>query len=107
MEGGIALLRLSGDAGKQPRFADLGKSCAILVGRSWASAAAEYLLSANGAVFISAWGDAPGMLVKKISSALKARFNCAPNNFKKAGLIRAFSARFLNIVFLGRCPRLN
>src|SRR5437867_569030 len=82
------------DEGKQPRFADLGKSCAILVGRSWASAAAEYLLSANGAVFISAWGDAPGIVVKKISSALKARFNCAPNNFKKAGLIRAFSARF-------------
>lgn len=59
------------------------------------------MFSAKGAAFISAWGNAPGIVVEKISSALKARFSCTPD------MIRAFSARFFNILFLGRCPRLK
>jgi len=39
-----------------------------------------YLFNAKGAVFISAWGIDRGILVR-ISSALKARFICAPDCF--------------------------
>jgi hypothetical protein len=42
-----------------------------------------YLFNAKGAVFISAWGIAPGILVR-ISSALKARFICAPDCFSRS-----------------------
>jgi len=41
------------------------------------------LFNAKGAVFISAWGIAPGILVR-ISSALKARFICAPDCFSRS-----------------------
>jgi len=57
-----------------------------------------YLFNANGAVFISVrhrtdspwrtWDIAPGILVKKISSALKARFNCAPAGFSRRSVWR-------------------
>jgi hypothetical protein len=46
-----------------------------------------YLFSANGAAFISAWGNAPGIRCNIKRSALKARFNPA-----RWRLIRAFSA---------------
>jgi hypothetical protein len=81
-------------------------------------------------LFISAWGIAPGILVERISLALKAQFICAPDRFSRsvsqfvarvgrefangvwginspAVLIRAFSVRFINIFRLGRCPRLK
>ena len=48
-------------AGAAVDSADLAKNCAIVVG----SATTEHLFSANGAVFISAWGNAPGILAKK------------------------------------------
>jgi hypothetical protein len=40
-----------------------------------AMAALYYLFNANGAILISAWGNAPGSLVKKDSIALKAPFS--------------------------------
>jgi hypothetical protein len=58
--------------------------------------------SANGAILILAWGNAPGLRQKfpSADSAIHLRV------FFGDYLIRAFSARFGANFSLGRCPRL-
>src|SRR5207302_3693551 len=58
-----------------------------------------YLFSANGALFRSAWGNAPGIWTKKVP-AVKARVINA--------MSRVFSAHsYFQSIFLGRYPRLG
>src|SRR5207302_10389924 len=97
---------------------DVGEQVSTNKKRSVEGLWRPHLFSANGAVFLLAvrhrtdsprrtWGIAPRYLGQTDFNSAESATSARPVVSQEASLIRASSARFLNILLLGRCPRLG